>query len=49
VMVTVLFTYQFSFANIFLITALLYAFGVLLYYLLILDYVKREKAGYIEE
>ncbi len=47
-MVTVLFTYDFTFANIFLITSLLYAFGVVMYYLLILDYNKREQDGFIE-
>lgn len=48
-MVTVLFAYNFSFGTIFLITSLLYAFGVILYYLLILDYNKREENGLIEE
>lgn len=48
-MVTILFAYNFSFGNIFLITSLLYAFGIVLYYLLILDYNKREKKGLIEE
>ena len=48
-MVTVLFAYDFSFGNIFLITSLLYAFGIVLYYLLILDYNKREEKGLIEE
>lgn len=47
-MVTILFAYNFSFGNIFLITALLYAFGIVLYYLLILDYIKREEKGAIE-
>lgn len=47
-MVSVMFGYNISFANIFLITALLYAFGVILYYLLILDYNKRETAGLIK-
>jgi predicted MFS family arabinose efflux permease len=47
IMVTVLFSYQFSFGTIFLITSLLYAFGVVLYYLLILDYDKREARGQI--
>jgi predicted MFS family arabinose efflux permease len=49
VMVTILFAYNFTFGNIFLITSLLYAFGVILYYLLILDYTKREEKGLIEE
>jgi len=48
-MVTVLFAYNFSFGNIFLITSLLYAFGVVLYYLLILDYNRKEEKGLIEE
>ena len=48
-MVTVLFAYDFTFGNIFLITSLLYAFGVVLYYFLILDYSKREEKGLIEE
>ena len=47
-MVSIMFGYNISFANIFLITALLYAFGVILYYLLILDYNKRETAGLIK-
>ncbi|MBL7901424.1 MAG: MFS transporter [Bacteroidia bacterium] len=46
-MVKLLFARHFEFASIFLITALLYAIGVLLYYLLILDYTKREKSGLI--
>jgi MFS family permease len=48
-MVTILFAYDFNFANIFLITSLLYAFGVVMYYLLILDYNRREKEGLIHE
>ena len=47
-MVTVLFAYDFTFANIFLITSVLYAFGIVMYYLLILDYTKREEEGFIE-
>jgi predicted MFS family arabinose efflux permease len=47
-MVTVLFSWNFTFGNIFLITSVLYAFGVVLYYLLILDYNKREAQGLIE-
>ncbi|MBS1637081.1 MAG: MFS transporter [Bacteroidetes bacterium] len=47
-MVSFMFGKKFDFVNIFLITALLYAFGVVLYYLLILDYNKREKQGLIE-
>jgi MFS family permease len=48
-MVTMLFAYDFEFVNIFLITSLLYAVGVFLYYLLILDYNAREEEGLIEE
>jgi MFS family permease len=48
VMVTILFAYHYTFANVFLLTSLLYAFGVVLYYLLILDYNKREEKGLIE-
>lgn len=48
-MVTVLFAFHFSFGNIFLITSLLYAFGVVLYYLLILDYHKKEEKGLLED
>ncbi len=47
-MVTVMFGYDFTFATIFLITALLYAFGVVMYYLLILDYNARHAQGKIE-
>lgn len=47
-MVKLLFAHQFEFVNIFLITALLYAIGVILYYLLILDYNKREELGLIK-
>jgi hypothetical protein len=47
-MVSVMFGYNFSFATIFLITALMYAFGVLMYYLLILDYNRRHELGEIE-
>ena len=49
VMVTILFAFNFSFVNIFLMTALLYAFGVILYYLLILDYSRREERGLIND
>lgn len=38
-----------QYVYVFLITAGLYAFGVLMYYLLILDYEKKLKAGTIEE
>jgi len=48
-MVKFLFSHQFQFVNIFLITSLLYAFGVFMYYFLILDYNKREKEGLIEK
>jgi len=48
-MVTVLFSQGFKFVNIFLITSLLYGFGVVMYYLLILDYNKREEQGLIED
>ena len=48
-MVGFMFNYNISFANIFLVTSLLYAIGVILYYLLILDYNKRESAGLIKE
>lgn len=37
------------YVDIFLITAALYAFGIFTYYLLIKAYVKREKAGLIDE
>jgi len=47
-MVKLLFARHFEFVNIFLITALLYAIGVVLYYLLILDYNKREESGLIK-
>jgi hypothetical protein len=47
-MVKVMFAHRYDFVNIFLITALLYAFGVVMYYLLILDYNKREERGLIE-
>jgi MFS family permease len=47
-MVKLLFAHQCEFATIFLITALLYSFGVVMYYLLILDYNKREEEGLIE-
>jgi MFS family permease len=48
IMVKILFAHQFEFVSIFLITALLYTFGVIMYYLLILDYNKREAKGLIE-
>jgi len=49
IMVTVLFACQYDFVHVFLITSLLYAFGIIMYYLLILDYNKREEEGLIEE
>ena len=48
-MVKILFAHHFEFVNIFLITAILYAFGVAMYYFLILDYNKREEQGLIEQ
>ena len=39
----------YAYVNVFLITALLYAVGVVWYYVLILDYHKREKAGLIKD
>ena len=48
-MVKVLFSRGFQFVNIFLITSMLYGFGVVMYYLLILDYTKREEKGLIED
>lgn len=47
IMVKILFGKGYEFVSIFLITAALYAFGVLMYYFLILDYIKREKKGLI--
>lgn len=47
-MVTIMFGQGFEFVNIFLITSALYAFGVIFYYVLILDYIKREKQGLID-
>jgi MFS family permease len=47
-MVKVMFARGFAFVNVFLITSALYAFGVLTYYGLILDYIKREKKGLID-
>ncbi len=46
-MVKIMFSRGYPYVNIFLITSVLYAFGVLLYYFLIRDYAKREKAGLI--
>lgn len=47
-MVKIMFGQGFEFVNIFLITSALYAFGVFMYYMLILDYIKREKSGLID-
>ncbi len=47
-MVKIMFGRGFEFVNIFLITSALYAFGVIMYYGLILDYVKRENQGLID-
>lgn len=47
-MVAAMFAGGVKFVNVFLITAALYAVGVIWYYILILDYNKREKAGLIE-
>lgn len=47
-MVKILLSHGFQFVNIFLITSMLYGFGVIMYYLLILDYNKREEKGLIE-
>ncbi len=47
-MVKIMFSVGFPYVNIFLITAILYAFGVLMYYFLIVDYGKREKKGLIK-
>jgi len=48
IMVTILLSCQISFGNIFLITAVLYALGVVLYYLLIVDYNRRVEKGLSE-
>ena len=47
-MVKVMFGRGYEFVNIFLITSALYAFGIIMYYGLIIDYVKREKQGLID-
>jgi MFS family permease len=47
-MVNIMFKLGYQFVNIFLITSALYAFGIFMYYLLILDYGKREEKGLIE-
>jgi hypothetical protein len=48
IMVSLLFACHFTFASVFLITAVLYAVGVAMYYLLILDYIRKEEKGLIE-
>ena len=40
---------EWSYVNIFLITAFLYGIGVFWYYYLILDYNKKQKSGLIED
>jgi hypothetical protein len=47
-MVKIMFSKGYPYVNIFLITSGLYAFGVLMYYFLIVDYGKREKKGLIK-
>jgi MFS family permease len=47
-MVNILLRFGYQFVNIFLITAALYGLGVIMYYGLIIDYVKREEKGLIE-
>ncbi|MBK9283355.1 MAG: MFS transporter [Sphingobacteriaceae bacterium] len=49
IMVTLLFKTGFQFVSIFLMTAVLYAVGVILYYFLILDFIKRKEKGLIDE
>ena len=46
--VKIMFSQNYDFVTIFLITSIMYAFGVLTYYFLILDYGKREKQGLID-
>jgi hypothetical protein len=48
-MVALMFSHNISFGNIFLITAGMYAFGVMLYIWLIRDYQRRHQLGEIEE
>jgi predicted MFS family arabinose efflux permease len=48
-MVSIMFAQGYHFVNIFLITSLLYAFGIVMYYLLILDYNIRQEKGFIED
>ncbi|MGE0569129.1 MAG: MFS transporter, partial [Bacteroidia bacterium] len=47
-MVNLMFILGFQFVTIFLITSLLYALGVVLYYFLILEYTKKEERGEID-
>jgi hypothetical protein len=47
-MVKIMFHKGYPFVNVFLMTSALYAFGVIMYYFLIMDYGKREKQGLIE-
>lgn len=47
-MVKVMFQKNYQYVTIFLITALLYSIGVILYYLLIVDFNKREQKGLIK-
>lgn len=47
-MVKIMFSRGYQFVSIFLITSALYGFGVLTYYFLIRDYIKREKKGLID-
>jgi predicted MFS family arabinose efflux permease len=47
-LVSVMLSQQLPFVSIFLITSALYAFGVFMYYLLIVDYTRKEKDGSIE-
>jgi predicted MFS family arabinose efflux permease len=46
--VKIMFSKNYEFVTIFLITSGMYAFGVLMYYFLILDYGKRESQGLIK-
>ncbi len=48
-MVALMFSHNISFGNIFLITAGMYAFGVVLYSMLIRDYQRRTQQGEIEK
>jgi MFS family permease len=48
-LVSVMLAQKLPFVSIFLITSALYAFGVFMYYLLIVDYTSKEKEGLIDE